>query len=59
MVMGLPMADVVLADDTMTIRIPLEVTDPETGSMDTVDVGAANEKASDQMIANKYSVYRD
>lgn len=38
-VMGLPMAVVVLADDTMTMRMPLELTAPDTGITLTLEVG--------------------
>lgn len=39
MVIGLPMAEVVFAEDTITILIPLVPTVPDMGNMFTVDVG--------------------
>lgn len=38
-VMGLPMAVVVLADETITMRMPLELTAPDIGITLTLDVG--------------------
>lgn len=51
-VMGLPMAVVVLADDTITMRMPLELTAPDTGITLTLDVGVPVSHPFHYMVAH-------